>query len=158
MLQKTKRLVPVLLILMIGLMSCDPGRIYEANNDIPDGEWVAANKIRFEFDVTDTITPCNVYINVRNQGDYPFSNLYLFLRTYFPDEHFSTDTLQCILANDNGHWHGSGLGDLFYNRFLFMKNIRFLQSGKYVFEMQQAMRTDPLYGIADVGIRIEKAE
>ena len=41
-------------------------------------------------------------------------------------------------------------------RVLFKKGVTFRQPGEYRFELIQAMRIDPLPGIMDAGIRIEK--
>ncbi len=49
-----------------------------------------------------------------------------------------------------------GLGDKYDNRILFRRNIRFPRTGIYVFEYEQAMRDEPLIGIDDIGLRIEK--
>ncbi len=51
---------------------------------------------------------------------------------------------------------GKGLGDIYANRYLFRENFRFPQKGTYRFELIQAMRVNPLLGIMDAGIRIEK--
>jgi gliding motility-associated lipoprotein GldH len=51
---------------------------------------------------------------------------------------------------------GHGLGSKFDTRLVFRKNLRFPASGKYVFEYEQAMRDEPLSGIEDIGLRIEK--
>ncbi len=57
----------------------------------------------------------------------------------------------------NGKWLGEGLGDIWDNRVLFKKNVSFPQKGEYRFEFTQAMRLNPLPGVMDVGIRIEKS-
>ena len=120
------------------------------------GIWDNKNTLKFEVDIADSITPYNFYINVRNAGAYPYSNLYLFLETEFPNKTVSRDTVECILADDAGKWLGDGSGDIWDNRILFKRNVSFPMPGEYRFELIQAMRLDPLPGIMDGGIRIEK--
>jgi len=146
----------LLLIFYFSLTSCDSNRVFEENKEITDNTWSVSEKISFETTITDTISPHNFYINVRNADDYPYSNLYLFITTQFPNGKSSRDTLECILADDRGHWLGDGLGDLWDNRIPFKKNVRFPALGKYTFTLEQAMRIDQLPQISDVGIRIEK--
>ena len=148
----------LLLILTVFLIfSCDPDRVYEKNIRIPDGVWYRNNPVRFELMVEDTITPHNLYINVRNAGMYPVSNLYLFVTTVAPTGHSIKDTVQIILADEKGKWLGKGLGDIWDNRHLYKENVRFAQKGKYVFEYEQAMRLEKLPFILDAGLRVEKA-
>ncbi len=98
-----------------------------------------------------------MYINIRNADTYKFSNLYIFMTTTLLHGEIEKDTLQLILANDNGRWLGNGLGDIFESRILFKEKFKFIQPGIYQFKLEQAMRLNPLPGILDVGIRIEKA-
>jgi gliding motility-associated lipoprotein GldH len=140
------------------LSACDNKRIFEENATIPDSNWASTNKIKFNVPIKDPSTAANFYINVRNADGYPYSNLYLFVKTTFPNGKFSTDTLECILADEKGKWLGKGLGDIYDNQIPFKRNVRFPQAGNYVFEIQHGMRSEIVPLIMDVGLRIEKAE
>ena len=111
----------------------------------------------FVAKVEDTLTAYDFYINVRNTGSYRFSNLYLFIQTDFPNGKSIRDTVECLMATPEGEWIGTGVGDLRDQSILFKQSGNFPLKGKYRFEMVQAMRQDPLPGIADIGLRIEKA-
>ena len=146
----------IALVLILQLFACDSKRIFEQNIEIPNGIWNAKNIARFEVIIADTSSPHNFYINVRNAGAYPYSNLFLFLETEFPDKVYARDTIECILADNSGRWLGDGSGDIWDNRILFKKGVRFRKAGKYIFTLEQAMRVQNLPMIMDVGIRIEK--
>jgi gliding motility-associated lipoprotein GldH len=138
--------------------SCDNTRIFEQNQAIPEIGWSSKNVLKFDVDVANIKVPTNFYINVRNADGYPYSNLFLFIKTKFPNGKMSNDTLECILANENGKWIGKGLGDIYDNQIPFKRNVRFPEAGKYTFEIQHAMRMDTIPLIMDVGLRIAKAE
>ncbi|MFN4854011.1 MAG: gliding motility lipoprotein GldH [Bacteroidota bacterium] len=138
-------------------MACDSNRLYEENKVIENQLWESKNRIPFMVEITDTNIRYNMYINVRNASDYPFSNLYLFMETRYPGGTYSKDTLECILADDKGQWLGNGSGDIWDNQIIFKRNIRFHKQGVYTFTLEQAMRLQKLPQILDVGIRIEKA-
>ena len=146
------------LLLLIGylLVSCDQDRVFEKNIKIPDGVWSFHDPVRFEVYIEDTVSMHNLYINIRNTSMYPMRNLYLFIETTAPSGHTLTDTVEVILADDKGKWYGSGLGDIWDLSQLYKQNIRFAQKGKYSFRYEQAMRTENLPFILDVGLRIEK--
>lgn len=147
-----------LLLCVLFFSSCDSNRIFEQNQAIPESGWAVSNVVKFNVDIKDPSTATNFYINVRNADGYPYGNLFLFIKTTFPDGKMSNDTLECLLADEKGKWIGSGIGDLYDNQIPFKKNVRFPTAGTYAFEIQQAMRTDNVPLIMDVGLRIEKAE
>lgn len=150
---------PVLFVFIISaVMACDKSRVFEENKSIPQNSWDYTVPLSFTVDINDTIAPQNMYINVRNDGTYRFSNLFLFVNTLLPQGQHLRDTVEITLASPDGQWLGKGLGDIYANRYMFRSNFRFPQKGIYHFELIQAMRVNPLLGIMDAGIRIENAE
>jgi len=105
----------------------------------------------------DTINKYNIFLTVRNANSYDFSNLYLFIDIKTPMKFTERDTMECILADADGKWLGDGLGDIWDNKILFKKNIKFQKPGNYEFVINQAMRVDSLPMIMDAGISIEKS-
>ncbi len=144
-----------LLSFLILLSSCDNKMIYEKNKKINKGVWNQKDIVKFNVEISDTISLHNFYINIRNSGNYTYSNIFLFINTIFPDGKKVRDTVECMLANPDGQWLGKGLSDIKYNRILLKKGIKFLQKGNYSFEFEQGMRKENLLGIVDIGIRIE---
>ena len=147
----------IVVLVSAAFAGCDPSRVFEENKKIEKNEWDQRTSLMFRVPISDTTASYNVYVNVRNAGFYRFSNLYLFINTGFPGGQIQRDTLECLLAAPDGQWLGEGLGDIWDNRILFKKDVRFPQTGEYSFELIQAMRINPLPGIMDAGIRIEKA-
>lgn len=144
-----------LIAFVIILTSCDKNVVFEENVKLPENRWEAGNAIVLKTDIQDSITPHNIYINVRNAGGYQFSNLFLFFTTETPSGKKERDTLEITLADQTGKWLGDGMGDIYDNRILFKKNFRFPEKGVYSFTLEQAMRVDPLPQIMDAGMRIE---
>jgi gliding motility-associated lipoprotein GldH len=146
------------IILMAGfcLNSCDSNRIYESNVNLPDHCWNRNNPLVFNAEIADTISAHNIYVNIRNGGQYQYSNLYLFIKTISPSGQWIRDTVEFVLANERGKWLGSGLGDIYSLQIPYKRNIRFPYPGLYSFELEQAMRTEELHDVFDIGLRIEK--
>ncbi|MCC6600064.1 MAG: gliding motility lipoprotein GldH [Crocinitomicaceae bacterium] len=140
------------------LASCDHNVVFEKNEKIEKGVWKAANPFTMEFDVSDTVRLHNFYINLRNGEEYPFSNIFLFVAMEFPNGKKSVDTLECPLADPTGRWYGSGLGDLYDSRILFKERKQFPLAGHYKVEIAQAMRTEELKGIYDIGFRVTSSQ
>lgn len=135
----------------------------DQNVEIPNARWAVSDKATLKLDVTDTVSQHNFYINVRNTEAYPYRNLYVFVKTTFPNEKVKKDTVGIILADNTGKWLGSGSGFLnssqhLSNTILYQYNKRFPIPGEYRFEIEQAMRTDTLVGIQNIGLKIDKIE
>lgn len=157
--RRSKHLAIVVLSVSIGLFSCDSNKVYEEYMEVENASWNKELVANFEFEAKDTISAHNLYINVRNTGDYPYSNLYLFVTLKGPNGNLLRDTVNCILADNSGKWLGSGIGDLWDLQVPYIGGFKFAQTGNYVFSLEQAMRVEGgVDGITDVGLRIEKTE
>jgi len=154
MLKKRYSLVLVCCTIAV-FSSCNKGVIYQKYNKIPDNTWDMNAPMEFDIPIEDTVNRYNVYVNIRNDDGYDFSNLYLFIDITAPNNATERDTMNCVLADNSGKWLGQGLGDIWDNKILFKFNTRF-RKGNYKFKLTQAMRVDKLPEIMDVGIRIEQ--
>ena len=156
-----KVFVNILLVFLMSifLYACDGNKVYEEYIEVDNADWKKENVANFSFTIEDTLTAHNLYLNVRNTGDYPFSNLYMFVKIQGPDGNFNIDTVNCVLADNRGEWKGSGVGDLWDLRIPYIGGFKFAQKGEYNVSFEQAMRVENgLKGITDVGLRIEKSE
>ncbi len=152
----------IFLVAVIFLIGCtDENLVFEQNVEIPSEEWAVNDKAQLDVLISDTISQHNFLINVRNTEAYPYRNLYVFVKTTFPNGKTAKDTVGLILADATGRWVGSGSGYLsssshHTNSIMYSYNKRFPMSGNYQFEIEQAMRTDTLVGVRSIGLRIEK--
>jgi len=152
---KQINLVLGVLLGLILMSSCDSNRYFEQNQKLKNEKWFYQDAKTFSFDMMDTTSLFNFYVNVRNTNDYPYANLYIFIKSQFPDGEQARDTIELQLAELNGKWLGSGTGRYKYNQFILRKGMRFVQTGNYKFSIEHGMRKDTLYGISDIGIRLE---
>jgi gliding motility-associated lipoprotein GldH len=153
-----KAINPSLLILVLfAFAACNSDRFYERAHNF-EGSWNRYDTATFKVNISDTLQAYDFYFDIRNNNQYRFSNLYIFLHSDFPNGTISHDTLEFILAKKDGEWIGRGMGDIKENNIMVRKAFRFPVSGEYVFELEQGMRVENLTGIEDIGIRIEKAD
>lgn len=140
------------------LFACNSKVVYSKYETLPEEGWKTDHKLSYEVDITDNSVYHNVFLTVRHADSYPYSNLFVFLTTTYPDGKTSIDTLECILANKKGEWQGDGAGEIWDNKIPLKQNLKFPQNGKYKFTFEQGMRSNPLPMIMDFGMVIEKAE
>ena len=144
-----------LLSVLYVFVSCDSNKLYEENMAVGEDGWHHDDIKTFEFDITDTISPLNLYINVRTSTDYAFSNLFMFLYSEYPSGYSDKDTLEFILAEQSGQWLGQSSGTVVENQILIFKGGRFTTPGTYKFQLEHGMRQKILPEILDVGFRVE---
>lgn len=138
------------------LFSCDTSVVFQQQKAIPAEGWHYQDSVVLRAMVDDTLSLHTLHLDIRNSVDYRYSNLFVFLDIEFPRGRILRDTIECILADRQGNWKGSGFGRMRTNRFLFRDDVWFPEKGTYTFRIYQGMREDQLTGITDVGIRIEK--
>ncbi len=121
-----------------------------------NGIWKKNTEQYFNFKIDDAQNPKNIIFVVRNNNDYPYSNIRFIVN--FSDiktKKKTTDTLNYILAKPNGEWIGKGFGDTKETFFQYKLNYKFPKNGDYSIGVIQAMRKDNLPGIEDIGVKIE---
>ena len=142
---------------LFALSSCNDSVVLSELTTIDSGKWGFEDSWMITAELNDTLTPMNYFIQVRHGANYPYQNLILYFKTFYPNNTYKVDTIDCPLAERSGKWYGTGLGDLLDNRIMFKRNVQLPQGGKYKFELQHAMRSDTIEEVYDIGLRIEKA-
>lgn len=147
------------------IISCSNTAVFDEYKSVLNAEWHKDSIINLKFKPSDTISRNNLFINLRNNNDYQYSNLFLIVDIVFPNNTSIKDTLEYEMTDTQGKFLGSGLTDLKENKLEYKTNVVFPISGEYNINIQQAMRKsgavdgiERLEGIIDVGIRIEKIE
>ncbi len=157
------RNITIILILLIVTSCSNDNLVFDSYKSIPNSEWHKDSIIKFKFNPIDTISKNNIYINLRNNNDYAYSNLFLIVSIDFPNNYKVVDTLEYEMADVEGKFLGEGLTDLKENKLEFKTNVNFPSTGTYKISIQQAMRKsgdvdgiETLEGVTDVGLQIEK--
>lgn len=132
--------------------------MYEKHFSVDEKGWHSGDIKTFQFDIKDTLSPLNLYINLRTSTDYPYSNIYLFLYSEYPNGYTDKDTLEFILAEPDGRWLGENSGTVVENKALISRGGRFENSGTYIFKIEHGMRDELLPEVIDVGFRVELME
>lgn len=150
----------LLLFFPVVFAACDSKTVYKSHDEFKNAQWYADYKPTFDVTIEDTISRYNVYYLLRTSIQYPYYNLYLTRKISDPDKKTIANDLVELKISDEltGKPYGSGLGDLFDQKILFMEDYQFPQSGVYSFEITQSMRQNPLPFVMSIGISVEKAE
>lgn len=147
------------------LLACSKPIFYNKYKNIDNNKWSINNPVVFKVVVKDSITTYNIFLNIRNNNKYPYSNIFLVVTTYFENTISEIDTLEYKMADASGRWLGTGFTDVKENKLIFKTNYKFPKKGSYKFSIVHANRKNGnlngdkfLVGITDVGLSIENYE
>ncbi|WKK58630.1 gliding motility lipoprotein GldH [Sphingobacterium sp. BN32] len=151
-----KAYIGLFLMFIFLLNSCQEGYFFEKNTDIPKQSWDYKNKPAFDVHITEPRTKFDVYVNLRHNAYYPFSNIFILLHEKGKGLKDTAYRHEVKLAELDGRWTGKSAGNLYEQSILVKENFTFPDTGKYVFSIEQNMRENPLHGINDVGLKLVK--
>ena len=153
---KLKYILPVLAILFM-VTSCANNNLVDTNDAVAANSWTYAKSAKASVEIKDTNQAYNIYFKLRHTADYRYANL--FVLAYLKGNGLNKKTrYEFKLAKADGEWLGKGSGDIYANNFVLLKNYRFAKPGKYNLEIEQNMRDNPLIGVSDIGITVERVE
>jgi len=141
---------------IVMFISCDSSIVFEEYKSFENQEWNTDSTAFFNYAVTDTTSKNTIKIKLRHTVEYEFQNLFLFIETDV------LDTVELMLANKEGMWLGSGIGDVREFEFEYQNAKLFTNKGNYSFKIEQAMRyglgekIQVLKNVLAVGLCIEK--
>lgn len=149
------------------MVNCDSNAVYDVYKTYPN-QWHKDSIASFKFTAPDTTEHYNLYLNLRNNNDYQFNNLFVIVDISYPNGKTIKDTLEYKMAKPNGELLGTGFSDIKENKLWYKgydDNFTFSENGEYEVHIQHAMRKNGeaeglavLNGITEVGFRIERLE
>ncbi|MEK9614252.1 MAG: gliding motility lipoprotein GldH [Flavobacteriaceae bacterium] len=117
------------------------------------------------FDIPETVMDTvrkNVFIRLRNDNAYEFSNIFLIATLTAGDKQIVQDTLEYAMAAPDGTWLGTGFGEVKESKLWWKQGVLFPKERPIKIKISQAMRNNgqtkgvpKLNGILTVGISIE---
>jgi gliding motility-associated lipoprotein GldH len=151
-----------ILLTVIAFSSCDKKRVFDEYKTVGSA-WHKDSIITFDLPILDSTKRYNLFINLRDNNNYPYNNLFLIVSIEKPNGYTKVDTLEYQMASPDGTILGEGFTDIKESKLFYKEKVRF--RGKYKVSIKQAVRetgkvpgVELLEGITDVGLRIEKIE
>lgn len=151
------------ILVAILLFSCDKKRVFDEYKSV-GSSWNKDSIVTFNLPELDSTKHYNLFLNVRDNNDYPFNNLFVIVSLVQPNGVTKVDTLEYQMADEEGYLLGEGFSDVKTSKLVYKEKIKF-KPGKHTIRIKQAVRQtgkvdgiEKLEGITDVGFRIEKLD
>lgn len=145
------------------LTSCSDSDLvnpYEFSNGWKNGEVV-----QFDFKGTEIKKNQNLFLILRHNKNYSFSNIFLITEMKFENDSIKRDTLEYRLSEKNGKWLGKKRLSIVEHTLPFKKNLEILKDSTYSITITNSMRLinqvspiQNLENILDLGLLIESVE
>ena len=150
-------------LIAILIISCDKQRVFDEYKPVGKS-WEKDSIVTFNLPELDSTKQYNLFINIRDNNDYPYNNLFLIATLVAPNGFTQVDTLEYQMSDNEGNLLGEGLTDIKTSKLVYKERMKF-KAGKNTVQIKQAVRetgktkgVEKLDGITDVGFRIEKIE
>ncbi len=150
-------------VVAVFFMSCDEKRVFDEYKSV-GGSWHKDSVVTFDLPELDPAKTYNMYINLRDNNDYPYNNIFLIVSLDEPDRVTKVDTLEYAMTDAEGNLLGNGFSDVKESALFYKKREKF-KKGAYKVRIRQAVRetgkvtgVKELKGITEVGFRIESAQ
>lgn len=150
------RFIKIFVMLLVAVLAACTTEQGHYNAVDPDG-WLYADTIVFTPDfgkLKDSVPQLvrTLAVGIRHTNAYEYSNIWIELTTQQPDT-LMRDTFNIRLADDFGHWFGTGIGVGYQQVDTLMRDI-WLMPGSPIL-LRHIMRADTLAGIEQAGIVIQ---
>lgn len=160
---KIKNSLLFILVTLI-FISCDKKRVFDEYKSVGN-TWHKDSIITFKLPKFEVSKKYNLFVNVRDNNDYPFDNLFVIVSLEQPNKKVIVDTLEYKMSNPDGTLMGDGFSDIKESKLFYKDNFDFKLKGDYKVHIQQAVRqtgkvsgVDNLKGITEVGFRVESLD
>lgn len=152
---KLYHIASVIFLAFFVAAGCTHIDLHEKNTPIPGSKWYHNFPVKGSFQISDTISPYNIYVVLRHTDNFPYSNIWLNLGFQNPGGQMQFRKINLELGDDAGGWMGAGMNDIWeVRKLLFVQH--FSKLGEYRYEINQIMRDNPLPAIMSVGVRVQK--
>lgn len=143
------------LILLFAFTSCKQKHFYSEFKTVNIKEWKSTDTLAYAVNIKEENKNYQTAISVRYQSEYEFSNLWLkiFIAGNGVDTSFR---YEIPLFKNDGKPYGEKSGNLCTQTISINTQLPFYKIGNYNVKVVQLMRKDPLDGISDIGIVIDK--
>jgi gliding motility-associated lipoprotein GldH len=146
------------------IISCDKKRVFDEYKSVGNS-WHKDSVVMFKLPQFDSSKKYNLFVNVRDNNDYPFNNLFLIVALEQPNKKTTVDTLEYQMANPDGTLMGEGFSDVKESKLFYKDKEEFKLKGEYKVYIKQAVRqtgkvagVENLKGITEIGFRVESLD
>ncbi len=149
---KMKKLISLIALGLL-LYSCSTDAIYTKAFRFNKTHWSQDVRPKFTVEIKDTSQLYDFIFTLRSTTDYPYNNLWVFLRTTPPFGKSVREPYEIKMADPSGNWIGKKSGAIVEHQLQF-KRRKVPFKGKYTFELEQAITEKRVDELLDISLEV----
>ena len=142
--------------MLLFLLSCSPGKIYEKHVKMDNLAWNRFNTVKFEVPIQDAGPAYDIYIAIRHHTDFPYPEIDVYFFFTTPGGETRSRTITIPIKDKDGNNLGEGMGALWDVQYPAWEGFSFNETGTCTFEISSAMSQLDLVGVMEVGLIVRK--
>lgn len=146
----------ICLALAFLLSACGPNYVYNHKTSFDNDTWTYQAIQKHQVEIKDITHLYDLIIGVKHSPEYASQNLYVKIKTVFPNKETREQVLSLNLADASGAWYGKCSGKTCNIEIPIQQNAIFEQAGTYQFSIEQYMRTEKVEGVKGLSFKVEK--
>ena len=136
----------LLLVLLLSAVSCQRNTVYHSYQPVESTGWDKSDTLVFTLPEAIANSSYQYEIGIRHKDSYKYRDLWLTV---------NQDTIHLYLADTIGYWKGTGIGEI--RQLTYPVQLQFpLQDSIREFRITHIMQDNPLCGIHDLGLKIDR--
>ena len=127
--------------------------------------WKKNEVVTFDFKVPEDKSNYNLFLLLRHNNNYSFSNIFLITELQLANSSILSDTLEYWLSEPSGKWLGEKSLSLVEHKLLFKRDINLIKDSINYLSIRNSMRLnnvispiENLENILDLGLLIEPSK
>ena len=138
--------------------ACAEKPIYKNEKILSSKSWSEDDPLNFDFEIADTTELYNLDLFIDHGTDYQFQNIYLEIKTVFPDGEEIANLIPVNFADRFGKWFGKCSSEACKLRVFLKQDFKFRQTGAYSIEINQKSREKELKSIHKITAALYKKQ
>ncbi len=144
----------ICLCLILCLFACSEAVFYQQSYDLsPDG-WSYEDKQQFSFESIDSLSTYDITLDILHDDAYGYENLYILIKTTFPDGQLVEDMVSIPFLSPTGSWQGKKHQENRLLRVYLQQQVKLQQVGTYSISIEQHSRDKVLQGIKQLSLSL----
>ena len=136
----------LLLVLLLSAVSCQRNTVYHSYQPVESTGWNKSDTLVFTLPKAIVNSSYQYEIGIRHKDSYKYRDIWLTV---------NQDTIHLYLADTIGDWKGTGIGEIRQLTYPIQVQIS-SQDSIREFYITHIMEDNPLYGIHDIGLKIDE--
>ena len=134
---------------------------YQKQVGVPGAKWTYEFQPEFTFEISDTGDQYKVFLIFRYDAAFEYSNIWLRLKTKRPGDttYNIGNRIETVLIAHDGSRLGNDVGGIYEYKVQLSPKTDFEpfeKTGRYTIKLEQIMRKNPLVGLINIGVRVER--